>query len=70
MLAADADLQVRTGTASSVDTDFKELPDSFLVNGLERIRIEDLVAEVVAHESSYVIAREAECHLSEVIGTE
>ena len=56
MLAADADLQVRAGAASSVDTDFDKFSDSLRVDGLERIRIENLVAEVVAHECSDVIA--------------
>ena len=70
MLAADADLEVRTGAAAAFDADLDELADGTLVDGLERVGIKDLVAEVVAHEGANVVAREAERHLGEVVGSE
>ena len=70
MLTANAALQVRTLAATSLDAIFDELADTLGIDCLERIRIEDLVAQIVTHEGAHVVAAEAERHLGQVVGTE
>ena len=70
MLTADTALETFTSLTTFLHRIVNELTYRLLVESLERICIEDLVAEVVTHECSYVITRESECHLSEVVCTE
>ena len=71
MLAADADPQRRVRGPSPLDGDRDQLPDAVDVEGLERIRGEDAVLEVVRQEPPLrVVAREAERRLCQVVGPE
>ena len=70
MLTANTALQVGTFAAAGLDTQFDELAHALDIDGLERVGIQDLVAEVVAHERSDIVAAEAEGHLGKVVGTE
>ena len=70
MLAADTTLEVWSLRTATLDTILYELADTLSIDGLERISVQNLVAEILTHECSNVITREAESHLSKVIGTE
>ena len=70
VLAADAAHQVVAEGTALVHADLHQLADGLLVDGLERVGIQDLVAEVVTHEGADVVAAEAERHLGEVVRAE
>src|SRR5258708_39427447 len=50
MLSADADLQIRPGSAPQLDGVLDQLPDAALIENRERIVIEDLGLGVIALE--------------------
>ena len=70
LLSADADLEVGTRGTALFDGHLDEQPDAVPVDGLERIGGKKLLVEVFVHESPYIVAAEAECHLREVVGAE
>ena len=55
MLSADAALEFRPLGPSGLDTVLDELADTLGVDGLERICIQELVAEIFAHEGAHVV---------------
>ena len=55
MLAADTALEVWTCIATILDSILDKLTNTLLVDSLEWVAIEALVAEVVTHEGSYVV---------------
>ena len=55
MLSADTALEVRPLGAASLDTEFDQFADALGVDGLERVGIEDLVAEIVTHEGPNIV---------------
>ena len=56
MFPADSALEVRTLAASTLDSMLDKFADTLHVDGLERVRIEDLVSEIVTHEGTHVVA--------------
>ena len=70
MLTADTALETWTSLTTILDSIVHKLTYSLLVESLEWIAIENLVTDVVTHESTYVITRESEGHLSKVVCTE
>ena len=55
MLAADTALEVSPSAAAGLDALFHELADALGVDGLERICVQKLVAEILAHEGADVV---------------
>ena len=55
MLSADSALEVGPLGTAALDAELNQLADTLGVDGLERIGIEDLVAEVVAHEGADIV---------------
>lgn len=70
MLAANTAFELRTCVTALCNGIVDEFAYGLGIEALEWIAIEDLVAEVVTHESTYVITAETEGHLSKVIGSE
>ncbi len=70
MLTADTAHELWSLRTSTLDTELNELADSLGIDGLEWICIEDLVSEIVTHEGTYIVTREAEGHLGKVVCTE
>ena len=70
VLAADAAHQARAEGTALVHADLHQLADGLGVDGLERVGVENLVPEVVAHEGTDVITAEAEGHLGKVVRAE
>lgn len=70
MLATDTCAECRLDVASLVDGNLDELSHTFLVEHLERIDLEDLLFQVDGEEGGDIVARVAEGHLREVVGTE
>ena len=70
MLSADTALEVRPLGTSGLDAEVNKPSDTLGVDRLERIGVEDLVAEILTHEGSDIVTGEAECHLCQVIGAE
>ena len=56
MLTADSALEAGPMGTTGGDAVFDELAYTLDVDGLERVEIEDLVSEIVAHEGSDIIA--------------
>ena len=56
MLAADTAFEIRTGLTAFLDSVVDELADCLGVEGLERIGVKNLVAEVVSHKCSDIVA--------------
>ena len=55
MLTADTALEVRTCCATIIYSILNKLTHALLVDSLEWVAIEDLIAEIVTHEGSYVV---------------
>ena len=55
MLSADTALEVRPLGTSALDTGLDKFADTLGVDCLERICIQDLVAEVLAHKGSDIV---------------
>ena len=55
MLTADTALEALTSLATFLDCVVNELTYRLGVESLEWVSVEDLVAEIVTHESSYVV---------------
>ena len=70
VLAADAELDVRTDGLRFGDADFHQLTDAALVNGLERVTGQDLLGHIGLQELVRVVAAETERHLGQVVGAE
>ena len=71
MLATDPELDPRPRGAAALDSHADQLPHAFLVEGLERVRLEQLELEVLRHEATLdVVTREPEGHLGEVVRPE
>ena len=60
MFAADAALQVGALATATLHTEFHQLTDTFLVEGVERVGGDDLLFDVVLHDGVDVVAAEAE----------
>ena len=63
VLAADADLEARTGFPALVDAGLDQHAHRVAIEDLEGIHRQDLLVEVVRQETADVVAREAEGHL-------
>ena len=70
MLAADADLEIGLHLASAFGADGDELADAVLVDGDERVDLEDGVLGVVCEDRRGIVARQAEAGLREIVGAE
>ena len=70
MLTADPKLQLRLGHPAFLTRDFYQPAYARDIDGLERILLEDLSADVFREEYAGVISAVAEGHLREVIGPE
>ena len=71
VLAADADLQIRLGGPTLLDSDPHQLPDAGDVEHLERVLRKDLAVDVLHQELPLrIVARVAEGHLGQVVGAE
>src|SRR5512137_2952704 len=56
LLAADADFELLIGLSATLDADLDQLADADLVDGLERIAGQDLLANVIRQEAADVVA--------------
>ena len=70
VLAADTELDVRTGGAAHFGGHLHELADALLVEVGERIGLVDLVVVVGVEELAGIVAAEAERHLGQVVRAE
>src|SRR5215468_4238601 len=70
VLAANADLEIAAHFATTLGADAHQLTDTRLVDGDERVHIEDLPLHVVGEDRRCVVAREAKTGLGEIIGAE
>src|SRR5512143_290145 len=70
VLAADADLKVRSGTTSPGHAHLHELPHTLLIQGLEGVLFKDIVFGIVTDELARVVTAETEGCLREVIRSE
>src|SRR5579884_3452668 len=70
VLAADADLQVRTRRPTLLHADLHQPADALEVDHLERVARHQVVLQVVADERAVVVAAHAETGLRQVVGAE
>ena len=70
VLTANADVEVGVGGAALAGSHLNELTNTFLVEYLERILLEDAQVLVDGEELASVITRVTEGHLGQVVGTE
>ncbi len=70
VLAADAEVQLRTGCTAKLCSHVNELADTGLVETCKRIALVDLLVIVCTEELAGVVTAEAEGHLGQVIGAE
>src|SRR5581483_9299972 len=71
VLAADPDLELRLRSAPALDADAHQVADAFLVERLERVRLEHAVLEIEGQELALgVVARHPERRLREVVRAE
>ena len=70
MLAADTALQVESRTASLHHSLADELTHAVAIQNLEGIILQNTLIEICRQELGNIVARESECHLRKVVGTE
>ena len=71
MFAAHTELEMLLHAAAALGTDAHELANAVLVDGLERVALQQTLLEVRGHHAALdVVTAEAERHLGEVVGTE
>src|SRR5690242_11523169 len=63
LLAADADFQILARGATLLHGHLDQLADAALVDGLERVGLQQVLLQIGAEEAADVIAAEAERHL-------
>src|SRR5881628_200594 len=70
VLAADSDFELRTGGPALLHAGPHKRPNTFTIQFLERVGLEDSLRHVVGDDLTRIIARETESRLSQVIGSE
>ena len=70
VLAADAEMDVRTGLAAQLSSHLNQLAYAVLIQMCEGIGLIDLLLIVIIQELACIITAEAEGHLGQVVGAE
>ena len=70
MLTANAYFQVFLGRTTFVNTDFYELANAILIDGLERVTFKNSPFQVIPEERSRIITAKAQRQLGQVVGAE
>src|SRR5579862_412552 len=70
MLAADAELNAGPRLAAALAADADQLAHAFLVDGDERVALDDSLPLIGAEKSAGIVARQAEGGLGQVVGAE
>ncbi len=70
VLAADAELDIRSGLAAQFTTHLHQLTDPILIEGDERIVREEILLNIDGQEFAGIIAGKAVGGLGQVVGTE
>src|SRR5665648_139428 len=69
MLAADADLQVRSSASALFNSDLHKLTNPFLVNRYKGIYIKNTMFNIERQELACIVTAVSQCRLCQVIGT-
>src|SRR6476646_9514120 len=70
MLAANADLEIRTRLASAGDADLDEFTNAIAIDRDERVDLQNSLGDIGAEESGGVVATNAVGGLRQIVGAE